>query len=397
MEPGSSATSFTCTRCGYPLTSATGSESCPECGQSVERSRREWRQVGGNRECFARLAGHLVLAAPIAGTLAVAWAVQSLLVHDLLGTSTLLLAPDGTWTAPIGASIRSGVFALLLLLNLITVVLWRSVVCRPPMPKLPLSRARLRWHAVGWVLWSATALFACAALMGSLLPAFPSSNWWLTAWPFTAFAFLPFPTAIAVLCLRAPRSLPAMRRATFASTALAALLLAGITLLVGLLISSSAHAAVLSLLPAEAQEMVHAIVSFVTNALWVYGVAVMLALVSLACFRLLRRSVQEAGLRPLPAGFKRRTWLLASVIIVVHWFGTLAAHAGVQNAFGRPRSLDLSLIGSLLTGVTKDGGSVLQSIGIPLIVPLAWIFLRRLAARIAYSPMSSAQRSGFSR
>jgi len=143
--------------------------------------------------------------------------------------------------------------------------------------------------------------------------------------------------------------------------------------------------------------MVHAIVSFVTNALWVYGVAVMLALVSLACFRLLRRSVQEAGLRPLPAGFKRRTWLLASVIIVVHWFGTLAAHAGVQNAFGRPRSLDLSLIGSLLTGVTKDGGSVLQSIGIPLIVPLAWIFLRRLAARIAYSPMSSAQRSGFSR
>ena len=54
-------------------------------------------------------------------------------------------------------------------------------------------------------------------------------------------------------------------------------------------------------------------------------------------------------------------------------------------------------VGSLLTPLLSDPPSLAQLVLLPLVIPAAWIACSWWARRLAYSPMSSAQRSGFSR
>lgn len=147
--PTDADTELACTRCGHSLAGVSGSGSCPECGQSIALSREIWRRAGSTRDGFKRLAGHLLLAAPLAGTLAAAWFVQTLMLQEVLGSSRPRPVPDGIWISPIGASLVSGLWLVFLFLNLVSVVLWHRIIREPAFPKLPPPSHRHWLHRSG--------------------------------------------------------------------------------------------------------------------------------------------------------------------------------------------------------------------------------------------------------
>ncbi|MBX3355670.1 MAG: hypothetical protein KF724_08230 [Phycisphaeraceae bacterium] len=354
---------------------------------------------GGRRE---RLARSLVLIATCSGALAASWSLQTLLRLEVLGPSSVTPGPFGL-IAPVGAVLRTGLVITLIPLNIVAACIWWRIGSRPPLRRRAAKGSLL---IVAMLVWGFCTLLLITLLVGGTVESLDRQmqtipeSLVLAATLAAQFAIYPWPMALAARGLRADRDIPFWRRVT------APCGVAGHALLIicawcfvsdAILLFEMERVFGAILIP----PWLHWLILKTSTLLWNGGVPLALAFVAGASLVSLAQSAQAFGIMPLLRRTSRTRTIVAAMLVTISllsivWFGCLVTcirFAGF-TATGEPQA---DRARAFIESLLADPFSLAQLVLLPLVIPAAWIACSWWARRLAYSPMSSAQRSGFSR
>ncbi len=363
----------------------------------------------------AALARRLVLLAPLAGALAAAWAVQTLLALGLLGPSSVFVAGTSV-EIPVGALLRSGIGMVLLLLNGVGAALLlrsmkrasRSRTTGGPRRRRPGLRVVVVVACIG--AWAAGAVAMVAISVQELIPPL---SWLLVTLPGwtrstivigAQFSIFPWAIALASLPERAVRGIPG-RRAPMTMLRLAAvstLLACGGLFLWDAIDLAETFASEPTWARRFMGERLISMLWPVAGAVWNYGIPLLLCVLAAVSLTTLRHLVQLVAPLSRDRHLHRRLFLVRAPLMMLSLLaaqavGVLGAAASLRPFLNGGNGVDDGVMAIVAGAALRGPVSTAQAVVLPLIVPIAWIVISWIAERMAYAPMSSAQRSGFSR